>query len=186
MPGTSPLQPEWTQWFDLAKDIFAFVGILATVAFYPLQRSLAPVVTLRLDGRWDDHGLLIIRFEIENPSKVRLKLIESETRYIKREHSIGELSTLTEWVEFGDEAVRILQQSTWVYPGEIVSVERPLVTTSRVIQVAFQVRCQFTGVVRLLSGIPEGKQRWTTTRTFVDSRERSKPDLHRTPANGHR
>ena len=142
--------------------------------------QLAPVLNLMILPSWTDESkqYLIVRFEIENKSRVRV--YDPIIRIQALEQRVPDGGSLSQWVPFSKEAIRPAEPPVeWrepdristtkrIYPGEIISVERlyhcPQV--SMVLHVALQVRIKLGLVGRIVTRKTDDWSQ-TTTRFVV-------------------
>ena len=122
----------------LLKDIITLlalgIGSLAAIFIY---FQLAPTVNLKILPTWADNAKehLVIRFEIENKSKVRLNRPRGKIQIL--EYTIGKSNMMSQFVPFRQEdipkgerpiewrePVIILTNTKQIYPGETISYER--------------------------------------------------------------
>ena len=123
---------------SLMKDIATLLAMLigGGLALF-VFRQMVPVLDLRILPRWiDDEGqFLILRFEVENKSRVRVH--KQSIRIQILEHRIPASGSLSEWVPFEQEAiipterpiewrepVEVFRTTTGIDPGGVISVER--------------------------------------------------------------
>ena len=122
----------------IVKDIVTVLAVLiggAMAVFVYFQ--LAPVLQLRILPRWSDENKqhLILRFEIENKSRVRAYSPWGRIQVLK--HKIEQGSSLSRWVPFEEGAVKpmeppiewsdpieIFTSTEEIYPGETIAFER--------------------------------------------------------------
>jgi hypothetical protein len=126
------------EYVSLAKDLVTILAILigsATAVFVYFQ--LAPVLSLRIVPTLADERkrFLILRFEIENKSRVRILTPKGRIQVLK--HDIQPGAAMSQWVPFSKDAIKSTEQPReWrepveifkstidIYPGEIISFER--------------------------------------------------------------
>jgi hypothetical protein len=123
---------------SIVKDVITVLAVLiggAMAVFVYFQ--LAPVLQLRILPRWSDENKqhLILRFEIENKSRVRADNPWGQIQVLK--HEIKQESSLSHWVPFEESAVKpterpikwsdpikIFTSTEEIYPGETIAFER--------------------------------------------------------------
>ena len=152
----------------LLKDVMSLLALIvgsAMALFVFFQ--LAPVFELRIQPRWadDTKRVLLVKFEVENKSRVRANRPEGRIQVL--EHSIPPGSPLSHWVPFQQDAVidteqptewrepvTIFRRATKLYPGEKISVERlyhcPQDTVS--LHIGLQVKLRQGVLGRIASG----------------------------------
>jgi hypothetical protein len=126
------------EYVSLAKDLVTLLAILigsATAVFVYFQ--LAPVLQLRIVPTWADERkeFLILRFEIENRSRVRIFAPKGRIQVLK--HDIQPGASMSHWIPFREDAVKpderprewrepveIFKSTLDIYPGETISFER--------------------------------------------------------------
>jgi len=119
---------------DIVTLLALLIGSLAAVFIY---FQFAPTVVLRILPTWADDSRqhLLVRFEIENKSKVRLNRPKGKIQIL--EYDIGNSGMLSQFVPFqyedtpqGEEPIKwrepakILTHTRQIYPGETISYER--------------------------------------------------------------
>ena len=127
---------EFLSCLDQTKTILEILGLLLGAflfAFVFLQFS--PTLHLRILPTWIDHQQVILRIEVENRSRVRVK--KEFVRLQVLEYPVDGQTSLSEWVPFTVEATiqgeqppfwkdptEIFTSTRFVYPGELLSIER--------------------------------------------------------------
>ena len=154
---------------DILQVVFLGGGVLVAVFLF-LQ--LAPKIRLSITARWpsQDPKVCILNVTFSNESRVRIKT--KEVLLCVSFHPAPELRSLTEWVEFDDSTERICKTTEYLYPGETVSVERPLVfpTSETVAHVGLKFRTALSWFGAVVSRVRNRKVDWTTT-AFIVPRE---------------
>jgi hypothetical protein len=162
----------------MAKDIATVLGILvAGIMAVFVYFQLAPVLQLRILPRWadDNRRFLILRFEMENKSRVRMRSPWGRIQVLRHKVEPGE--SLSRWVPFDKDSVKpaehpiewvepieIFTSTQEIYPGETIAFERlhhcpeePLV-----LHVGLQVGLELTWLKRVITG---KKRAWRQTTT---------------------
>jgi hypothetical protein len=120
---------------SLVKDIVTIVAVLTAgiVAIF-VYFQLAPVLKLRILPRWTDdtRQFLLIRFEVENSSKVRVSNPTGRIQILEYKPQ-----PLSHWVPFTEndkrpeeepiawrDPVPIFGSTKRLYPGEVITLER--------------------------------------------------------------
>lgn len=160
----------------------AFVAIYFFVQF-------TPKIDLRIIPEWIDKSKrkLVVRFEIENKSQVRINVKRfTKSQQNKNlmilvqilEYYKANTSTLSEWVPFSKNDIRdkeepiewndpefICQTTNHIYPGETVKVNR-LYTfpEDKIWHIGFQIQTEYNFIEKML--IWKLSKRWTTTKIF--------------------
>jgi hypothetical protein len=162
----------------VVKDVVTVLVVLmggAMAVFVYFQ--LAPVLQLRIIPRWTDENkqYLILRFEIENKSRVRAYGPWGRIQILK--HGIEPGSSLSHWVPFEESAVRpsekpiewsdpidIFTSTEDIYPGEAIAFERLYHCPEEA--VVFHVGLQAGLKLNVLERIITGKRKaWRQTTT---------------------
>ena len=123
---------------SLTKDVVTLLALLiggAMALFVFFQ--LAPVLNLRILPSWTDDTkqFLILKFQVENKSRVRVHSPKGRIQVL--EHEIQAGTFLSQWVPFDKntiipteqpiewhEPVEIFRSTKEIYPGEVISYER--------------------------------------------------------------
>jgi hypothetical protein len=107
-------------------------GVMAVFVYF----QLAPVLQLRILPRWSDESKqhLVLRFEIENKSRVRMNSPWGQIQVLK--HRVEPAGSLSHWVPFEkgkikpDEVpiewldpVKIFGTTKEIYPGQTIAFE---------------------------------------------------------------
>jgi hypothetical protein len=163
---------------SLVKDIATLLALLigGWLALFVFLR-FAPKLNLRILPNWSDDArqFLILKFEVENKSNIRV--YKQEIRIQVLEHKIQPGTSLSEWVPFDKDAiipterpvewrepVEIFRTTKTIDPGEVISVERlyhyPQDTT---LHVGLQVKAKLGFFGRIATRIRAWDQQWTTT-----------------------
>ena len=166
------------EYVGLVKDLVTVLVLLigGALAIFVYFR-LAPVLNLRILPTWADERkqFLILRFEIENKSRVRILAPKGRIQVLK--HDIQPGASMSHWVPFTKDAIKsteqprewlepveILTHTVYIYPGETISFERiyhcPEDTV--VVHVGLQVELTLTRWGRLVT---RRTQPWRQTTT---------------------
>jgi hypothetical protein len=119
-----------TEYIRLILDVATLFSVV--VAFVWLNHGLYPVLKLKIELAEEHQGLLFIRLEVENKSKVhakvhtgtaRLQIIELDASQMK------DPSLLSDWVPFddgprGEKPIAVMTSTEYVEPSESITVER--------------------------------------------------------------
>ena len=123
---------------SLIKDVIILLALLiggAMALFVYFQ--LAPVLDLRILPSWTDDTkqFLILKFQVENKSRVRVYSPRGRIQVLK--HGIKAGTSMSHWVPFKKNAiipteqpiewhepVEIFRSTKEIYPGEVISFER--------------------------------------------------------------
>ena len=163
---------------SIVKDIVTMLAVLigATMAVF-VYFQLAPVLQLRILPRWSDENKqhLILRFEIENKSRVRAYKPWGQIQVLK--HEIGQESSLSHWVPFTKNAVKpterpikwsepskIFTSTEEIYPGETIAFERlcPCPEDTVIVHVGLQAGLELNLLERIIT---RKKKAWQQTTT---------------------
>lgn len=135
---------------------------------------------LRIIGKWVASDLIIIRLEIENQSRIRMKRTAALLQIL--EYPILPHRSISEWVPlvknhpntppeetppYWHDPTPVLTSTKYLYPGETIFVERihKLEHPEHYIKVAFQFRSK--SLVRALTtGIIKRSESWTATALY--------------------
>ena len=164
-------------WSFLVDIIITFIAVFAAIWFF---RALWMVVEPRLILRWADitSGVLIVRVEVHNKSKVYVTLQKCELQILERD--IPPSGYISEFIPFekGDPRtdppipeqewhvpVRILATTSTIEPGETIEVERAYrcQTERPIIHCAIQVHAKVTWRLKLANLRCKPTERWTAT-----------------------
>ena len=87
-------------WAAVGRDITAIVAFVGAGWFgLRVFHRFAPTMTLRISTQWaDDPNGLLVRFEIENKSGVRIEPRRCSVQFL--EHAQSKTPSLSEWVPF--------------------------------------------------------------------------------------
>lgn len=155
---------------EILQIVFLAGGLLVAVFLF-LQ--LAPRVRLGISARWPcpDSPVCILTLTVSNESRVRIRTKEALLQVTL--HPAAEIADLTEWVEFS-KATPIWTSSRYLYPGETVSVERPLLLSdlSTIAHVGIKYRALLSPFGKLVSLLREPQVDWTTTVFIVHAQTR--------------
>jgi len=162
----------------LVKDILTvFAVLIGGLAAIFVYFQLAPVLELRILPRWTDDNkrYLVLRFEMENKSRVRLRSPWGRIQVLKYEMQPG--SSLSHWIPFEQSTIRPLELPiAWsdpvqiftsthdIYPGETIVFERlyDCPEDTLVMHIGLQVGLKLGVVRRILTG---KAQEWRQTTT---------------------
>ena len=149
-----------------------FGGLLGIFVFF----QLAPVIQLRIIPNWTDETkqYLLIRFEIENKSRVRVTNPGGKIQVL--EHKVTSGAIISNWVPFEEkrikpeepvewrEPVKIFEITKQIFPGEIIVLERLYhVPQNRVIlHIGLQVELELSFIGRLVT---RKREPWRQTTT---------------------
>ena len=175
----------WTEDLYMSADVISLIKDIATILFLFFGALIgvfvffqfSPVLVLRILPRWTDETrqFLILKFEIENKSRVRANKPRGQIQVL--EYAIKSGASLSHWVPFDKNAIRsgelpiewrepvkILETTKQIYPGGMVSFERLYYypQDSVIIHVGLQVELElgFLGRVVNLKG-----ESWRQTTT---------------------
>jgi hypothetical protein len=176
--------------FEIIQSLLTILAIIigGFVAIYFFVQ-LTPKIDLRIIPEWlDKHERkLVVRFEIENKSQVRINVKriidnhQNESLMIRLqilEYVKDNILTLSEWVPFSHDSIRvnenpiewrdpenICQTTSHIYPGEVVKVDR-LYTfpDDRIWHIGFQLQTEYNWIEKLL--VWKLGKSWTTTKIF--------------------
>jgi hypothetical protein len=179
---------------SLAKDIVTLLALLiggALAVFVYFQ--LAPILKLRILPRWEDDSkeFLVVKFEIENRSRVRVTSPKGRIQVLK--HKVERGAWMSHWVPFSEDAILPDEHPTeWqepavlftttrhIFPGETISVERlyHLPEDTVVLHIGLQVEIEMGLVGRIVTRkrLPTRQ----TTTCFVAKRMNVQPAARRT------
>jgi len=160
---------------DVVTILVLVIGPLVALFVY---FQLAPVLELKIIPTWVDEKkhLLLIRFQIENKSRVRLYSPKGKIQVL--EYKVQPGGNLSQWVPFNKSAilpteqplewrepVEIFTSTKQVYPGEVISYERlyqcPQDTT--ILHIGLQVELKLGLFGRIVTRKKEASWRQTTT-----------------------
>jgi hypothetical protein len=136
------------EYVRLAVDVIGLC-VLA-VLFVWLNHGLYPVLNLRIKLQEKSPGLLWIRLEAENKSKVHAELRHDELRALLKlteldGSQVKQLSaSLSKKVAFDENSIPILSTTKCIEPSEIITIEllHPLSGTTFAVSCGFTVRPQ--------------------------------------------
>ncbi len=174
----------------VVKDILLILALMIGAwACLFIYLKFAPVVIIRISDSWISDKLAILRIEIENISKVRVS-IKKETGKKQDanillqifQHDKNNDINLTEFIPFTEnwfkkkkypadwkDAEIIFETTEWIYPGEVITIERPVHSDkNKILHVGVQVHAKF-GIFELAK-IRHWSQRWTSAR-FLTNKE---------------
>jgi hypothetical protein len=102
---------------EASKTLLEIVALLAAIFYVYLSWQLTPSLKLRILPRWIDKTRVILRIEIENASRLRVK--KEQIMFQILEYPENQ-TTLSEWAPFtiGD-LVKGQEPSRWKDPTEI-------------------------------------------------------------------
>ncbi len=166
------------QFLALIKDTITIVALLigAAIGLFVFFQ-LAPVLRLRIVPRWSDdtQQFLIVRFEVENGSRVRASRPRGRIQVL--EHTFRPNMILSHWVPFEmaqidpveqpiewHEPAKVFQHTKAIYPGEKIIIERMYHYPQGliVIHIGFQINLEL-GVLGRLFTRSYGPWQQTTT-----------------------
>lgn len=160
------------------KDILTVIAlVLGSFAAIFVYSQLAPVLELRIIPRWADASqkYLIIRFEVENKSRVRVNRPRGRFQVVK--HSIDPGTTISRWVPFEQGAyreneapldwsapIKIFTSTRQIYPGEKITFEHIYHCTDEklVYHIGLQVKIRFSLLQKIVNRKSESWQQTTT------------------------
>jgi hypothetical protein len=161
--------------------IFALVVGAGLAMFVFLQ--FAPLVNLRIIHRWagDDSRWVILRLEVENVSRVRIR--KQHIRLQILEYELLNDKSLSEWVPFEEEKVcaseppiewkdpkEVFKTTVSIDPNEVLSVERlHYCPQNRVTKVGLQLRIDPSVFGSFVARVRRWDQQWTTTAIIYKS-----------------
>jgi len=164
----------------LVRDIVTILavligGLVGIFAFF----QFAPVIQLKIIPIWADKfkEYLVVRFEIENKSKVRANKPSGRIQFI--EHKVTSGTTISNWVPFEEkrikpeepikewrEPVKIFESTKQIYPGEMIVLERMYHIPQRhgVFHIGLQVELELGLLGRLVT---QKREHWRQTTTCL-------------------
>jgi hypothetical protein len=127
------------QVIGVIKDLLQILLIIGgSVVAWLYFFVLAPQIRLQLSHRWMDGNATVgvLTIQVTNTSKVRIR--KDSLRLQMLFYPIARMATLTDWVPFSKDSTvestdrwrnpqEICEQTKYVYPGETMTVEHPLV-----------------------------------------------------------
>jgi hypothetical protein len=179
---------------SVVKDIMTLLalvigGALAVFVYF----QLAPILKLRILPRWEDDSkeFLVVKFEIENRSRVRVASPIGRIQVLK--HKVEKGAWMSHWVPFSKDTIRpgehptewreperIFTSTRHIFPGETISVERlyHLPENTVVLHIGLQVEIGMGLVGRIVTRkrLPTRQ----TTTCFVTKRVNVQPATRRT------
>ena len=163
---------------SIVKDVITVLAVLigAAMAVF-VYFQLAPVLQLRILPRWSDENKqhLILRFEIENKSRVRAYEPWGRIQVLK--HEIRQESALSHWVPFEEGAVKLTElpvewsdpteiftSTETIYPGETIAFERlcPCPEDAVIVHVGLQAGLEMNLLERIITRKRKAWQQTTT------------------------
>lgn len=162
----------------MVKDLVTILAILTgSVMAVFVYFQLAPVLQLQILPRWADDSkqYLILRFEIENKSRVRMYSPWGQIQVLKYRIEPG--SSLSHWVSFGEDAIepteppiewseptKIFTSTREIYPGETISFERlyHFPEDTVILHLGLQVGLELSSWGRIITGKSRAWRQTTT------------------------
>ncbi|MBN1872893.1 MAG: hypothetical protein JXA33_01580 [Anaerolineae bacterium] len=163
---------------SILSDIMTVLAVLlgGTMAVF-VYFQLAPVLQLRILPRWSDENKqhLILRFEVENKSRVRVYKPWGRIQVLK--HGIKQESSLSHWVPFEESTIRptelpaewseptkIFASTEHIYPGETIAFERlcPCPEDAVIVHIGLQAGLKMNLLERIIT---RKKRPWQQTTT---------------------
>jgi hypothetical protein len=137
------------EYSDYISIVSIVVVVFITVFIY---LSFSAKMALRILPTWINSSQVIIRLEIENTSKVRVKKKLARLQVLP--YLIEEQKELSEWIPFSKEKIKVNEQpyiwwepieiyecTAYLYPGEIIGIERLFKAPTE--RIFFHVALQF-------------------------------------------
>jgi hypothetical protein len=158
---------------------FQIVAALVTAAlFIWLYHEFLPVLRLTINVTEKKDGMLILRLEATNISKLPARVRSGWARLQVLEHDISGMTTLSEWVPFVRDKIKkderptewrdpvaVLETTKFIKPGETVTVERGHQPAfGMAVHCAFQIQVRTNFFIGLLYGHSPS---FTTTRWVI-------------------
>jgi len=172
---------------DFILIIVVIIGSFISIFIY---LKFAPIVQIKIIDSWIDDELLILRIEIENISKVRVAIKQNELQlqnsnilFQKFKHDKGTALTLTEFLPFSKEWFDkkkypskwkepeiIFETTKWIYPSEIIAVERIIQCNKNdIFHIGVQVHASF-GLLEF-ADFRHWSQRWTSVKFIAKKKD---------------
>jgi len=162
----------WIELVKLAPQVIALC--VAAVLFIRFNHGLYPVLKPRIELRENPLGLLVVRLEIENQSRVHAKL---EEKVNKARVRIIELDSVqlnqhqtrsSESISFDEDSIPVLTSTQFLEPQETIRVEllHRLSKASVVVHCGFQVQTKSKKIL----GVHNPTNSFTTTSWMVLSK----------------
>ncbi|MEN9865780.1 MAG: hypothetical protein RL748_1370 [Pseudomonadota bacterium] len=180
------------EWFvananQIIAVLSAFAAVLAPFLAIFVFQQFSPVAQIRILTRWIDqeNGKLVLRIEIENKSKVRIRQKVAMLQVLR--YSLTDRRHLSEWVPFSQERViegeeplewnepkKIFASTVHLYPGEVVVIERleQIENPDHFLHVGIQYKSHFK-FRWLVTFALAWEESWTTT--AIIARPEKKP-----------
>ena len=176
---------EFTDLIGLMSDIALIIAILigALLAVF-IFVQFAPKLKLRILPHWVDKskGLLLLRLEVENHSRIRVKKDKILLQIL--EHEFSAQGYLSEWVPFTNEAIKteeqpkewhepieIFQSTIYINPEEILSVERlHHCPQNTILHIGIQAKVKMGFLGALAAWLRSWDEQWTTTIIVLNSK----------------
>ena len=145
----------------LIKEILIIISILiGAYLSMRLFRKYTPVVSFKITPIWANQ-FVILKIEIENKSKVLLKVKHKGIKFKIISHKINTIGNLTEVVDISG-ANLICKSTTSLYPGEVVRIDRLYqCEPTELLQGIIQFNAKFSWLDRLL--VNTSNEKWTST-----------------------
>jgi len=162
----------------LIRDIVTILalllgGLVGIFIFF----QLAPVIHLSITPTWIDDvkQFLLIRFEIENKSRVRATRPRGQIQVL--EHKVDPGSMISQWVPFRESAIlpseqpvewrepiKIFTSTRQIFPGEVIVLERlyHIPQNNIILHAGFQVELELSFLGRLVT---RKREPWRQTTT---------------------
>ena len=184
--------PFTPQTLSVIKDLLTILALIvgSIIALF-IYYHFAPVVNLRIIPTWygETKQILVLRFEIENKSRVRLSRPIVRIQVLEQE--LNDSKSISQWVPFSkndikeeeqpiswQEPMEIFSRSTKLYPGELIAVERLYYyeRPAAIVHVGLQIELKM-GVIRQLLTNMASPWRQTTTCFTLKQAEQEKKKL---------
>jgi hypothetical protein len=162
---------------EMAQVLLALISlILAALISLLLFRVAVPVVHIRITPSWagDAKEVLIVKYEVENKSRVRLKNPTVRLQVI--DHALRKDAPVSDWVPFDTqdigsaeellssrEAISVFPTTRKIYPQELISGESLFyyLEDSIIVQIALQVTARLNPLARLSARHPWSQTAWS-------------------------
>lgn len=149
----------------LTKDFLIIIGILfGGFISVKLYLQFAPDIIFRITPIWSTltPDIVVLKIEIENKSKV--KLTKKKIKFKIISHKRSNLTELTEWVQFDDNADEICKTTKIFYSGSILRIDKLYkCKKDEILQGIIQFEGKFSKFEKFLANIKGKKETWTNT-----------------------
>lgn len=176
---------ELTSLKEIIQLLYLIGGLIVAIFIF---LHIAPRIQFSVSHWWPAGvtDICVLKVAITNVSHV---LVKKERVLLQvRYHTLAEFPNLTEWIKFDESAAEVFTSTDFLYPGETISVERPIPIPHNqpVAHVGVQFHPALSKFWALVSRVSGRKLQWTTTFFLVSSNSKDATEDRQqcTPAEG--